>query len=154
MTGAQTCASQIGKKEAEALSKKWIVKVFSKYSPNTTVAVSMKMVSGEEIKNINRDTRSVDKVTDVLSFPLLDMDQGVLKKNQFFTQGDICLGDIIMCYDRVLSQAKEYGHSKERECAYLATHSILHLLGFDHIDEGQMKQNMRRAEEEILEKVL
>ncbi|MBQ7094353.1 MAG: rRNA maturation RNase YbeY, partial [Clostridia bacterium] len=64
--------------------------------------------------------------------------------------GDIMLGDIIICYDKILEQAEEFGHSKEREMAYLATHSILHLLGFDHVDEGEMKAKMRAAEEEII----
>ena len=64
------------------------------------------------------------------------------------------LGDILMCYDRVKEQAEEYGHGEDRECAYLAVHSVLHLLGFDHEDEGEMKKNMRKAEEDILSHIL
>ena len=141
-------------KDAENLAKKCIVAAIRKYLRGYPAHVDVTMVSGDEIQTINRENRNVDKVTDVLSFPMLDMYEGVYKgdlKNEIEpTSGQIMLGDIIICYDKILEQAEEFGHSKEREMAYLATHSILHLLGFDHVDEGPMKAKMREAEEEII----
>lgn len=140
--------------DAENLAKRCIVAAVRKYLKGYSAHVDVTMVSGEEIQTINRENRNVDKVTDVLSFPMLDMYEGVyhgdLKDEIEPTSGDIMLGDIIICYDKILEQAEEFGHSKEREMAYLATHSILHLLGFDHVDEGEMKAKMRAAEEEII----
>ena len=140
--------------DAENLAKRCIVAAVRKYLKGWSAHVDVTMVSGEEIQTINRENRNVDKVTDVLSFPMLDMYEGVyhgdLKDEIEPTTGDIMLGDIIICYDKILEQAEEFGHSKEREMAYLATHSILHLLGFDHVDEGEMKAKMRAAEEEII----
>lgn len=141
-------------KDAEALAKRCIVAAIRKYLKGCSAHVDVTMVSAEEIRTINRENRNVDKVTDVLSFPMLDMHEGVyegdINKEKEPNTGDIMLGDIIICYDKILEQAEEFGHSKEREMAYLATHSILHLLGFDHIDEGPMKARMRAAEEEII----
>ena len=140
--------------DAENLAKRCIVAAVRKYLKGYSAHVDVTMVSGEEIQTINRENRNVDKVTDVLSFPMLDMYEGVyhgdLKDEIEPNTGDIMLGDIIICYDKILEQAEEFGHSKEREMAYLATHSILHLLGFDHVDEGEMKAKMRAAEEEII----
>ncbi|MBQ6934550.1 MAG: rRNA maturation RNase YbeY [Clostridia bacterium] len=140
--------------DAENLAKRCIVAAIRKYLRGYSAHVDVTMVSGEEIQTINRENRNVDKVTDVLSFPMLDMYEGVyhgdLKDEIEPNTGDIMLGDIIICYDKILEQAEEFGHSKEREMAYLATHSILHLLGFDHVDEGEMKAKMRAAEEEII----
>ncbi|MBQ6836725.1 MAG: rRNA maturation RNase YbeY [Clostridia bacterium] len=140
--------------DAENLAKRCIVAAVRKYLKGYSAHVDVTMVSGEEIQTINRENRNVDKVTDVLSFPMLDMYEGVyhgdLKDEIEPNTGDIMLGDIIICYDKISEQAEEFGHSKEREMAYLATHSILHLLGFDHVDEGEMKAKMRAAEEEII----
>lgn len=141
-------------KEAEALAKKCVVAAVRKYLKGYSVHVDITMVSGDEIRAINRENRHVDSVTDVLSFPMLDMYEGVCRSGLDGeispVTGDILLGDIVICYDKILQQAEEFGHSKEREMAYLATHSVLHLLGFDHVDEGDMKAKMRSAEEEIL----
>lgn len=145
---------QYRSREAEILAKKCVVAAVRRYLKGRSVHVDITMVSADEIRAINRDNRKVDKVTDVLSFPMLNMDEGVyhgdISKEISPVTDDILLGDIVICYDKILEQAKELGHSKERETAYLATHSILHLLGFDHVDEGEMKSRMRKAEEEIL----
>ena len=150
-------------REAEALAKKCIVAAIRKYLKGYSAHVDVTMVSGEEIQTINRDNRQVDKVTDVLSFPMLDMYEGVykgdLKDEIEQTSGQIMLGDIIICYDKILEQAEEFGHSKEREMAYLATHSILHLLGFDHErspEEDELQCSLQRkivaTMDELLEK--
>ena len=103
--------------------------------------VSVSFVDDNEIKNLNRDYRNVDKVTDVLSFP---MDEEYDDK--------IILGDIVINMARVLSQAKEFGHSNRRELSYLCVHSTLHLLGYDHIEEED-RIIMRAKEKEIMDKL-
>ena len=105
--------------------------------------ISVTFVEGEEIRNLNREYRDTDKVTDVLSFPQFD------DLNEIPEFGEICLGDVVICKDRALEQAEEFGHSFEREIIYLFTHSILHLLGYDHMEEEEKKE-MRQREEEVM----
>lgn len=105
--------------------------------------ISVTFVEAEEIRELNRDYRDNDKVTDVLSFPQFDD----LNDIPYF--GEICLGDVVICKERAEEQAEEFGHSFEREIIYLFTHSILHLLGYDHMEEDE-KQEMRAREEEVM----
>lgn len=105
--------------------------------------ISISIVDEEEIRNLNRDYRGVDSVTDVLSFPLYERD-----KIPSFGM----LGDIVICSARVKDQAKEFNHSEEREFIYLTIHSLLHLLGYDHIEEGD-RLEMRSLEKEIMKKL-
>ena len=105
--------------------------------------ISVTFVEAEEIRELNRDYRDNDKVTDVLSFPQFD------DLNDIPDFGEICLGDVVICKERAQEQAEEFGHSFEREIIYLFTHSILHLLGYDHMEEGE-KQDMRAREEEVM----
>lgn len=105
--------------------------------------ISVTFVSAEEIRQLNRDYRDNDKVTDVLSFPQFD------DLNDIPDFGEICLGDVVICKERAEEQAEEFGHSFEREIIYLFTHSILHLLGYDHMEEEE-KQEMRAREEEVM----
>ena len=105
--------------------------------------ISVTFVEAEEIRELNRDYRDNDKVTDVLSFPQFD------DLNDIPDFGEICLGDVVICKDRAEEQAEEFGHSFEREIIYLFTHSILHLLGYDHMEEVE-KQEMRAREEEVM----
>ena len=105
--------------------------------------ISVTFVEAEEIRELNRDYRDNDKVTDVLSFPQFD------DLNDIPDFGEICLGDVVICKERAQEQAEEFGHSFEREIIYLFTHSILHLLGYDHMEEEE-KQEMRAREEEVM----
>ena len=105
--------------------------------------ISVTFVEAEEIRELNRDYRDNDKVTDVLSFPQFD------DLNDIPDFGEICLGDVVICKQRAQEQAEEFGHSFEREIIYLFTHSILHLLGYDHMEEEE-KQEMRAREEEVM----
>ena len=104
------------------------------------------------IHQINREQRGVDRPTDVLSFPEFELQPGQLPAEEDADPGTglIPLGDMVISMERVAEQAKEYGHSNRRELAYLVTHSVLHLLGYDHLDEGPMKRQMRQREEAIL----
>lgn len=106
---------------------------YENFSTNTEVSVTI--VSLEDIHRINLEHRGIDRPTDVLSFPLIDFTRDKLPQN-----GEkIYLGDIVLCYDKVLSQAEEYGHSVERELAFLTAHSMLHLMGYDHMEKDEEK---------------
>lgn len=109
------------------------------------------------IQEINREQRGVDKPTDVLSFPMFELTPGVVPTMEDVEAdpetGLVPLGDMVLSVERAQAQGEEYGHGSERELAYLAVHSILHLLGYDHLDEGPMKAQMRAREEAILSKL-
>lgn len=107
------------------------------------VEVSLTFVDGEEIRVLNRDYRGVDNETDVLSFPMIE------DFDELPEEGDVLLGDVVINMDRVKQQAEEYGHTLQREAVYLFTHSICHLLGFDHMEEEDKKE-MREREEEVM----
>ena len=108
--------------------------------------ISVTFVSLEEIHELNREYRQVDSPTDVLSFPQFD------DLDDLPEEGEIMLGDVVICSDRAKEQAEEFGHSFEREIIYLFVHSVLHLLGYDHMDEDE-KRIMRRREEEVMERI-
>lgn len=110
------------------------------------VEISLTLVDGEEIKELNRMYRNVDKVTDVLSFPQFD------DLNELPEEEEILLGDVVICRQRAEEQAEEFGHSVEREMVYLFVHSICHLLGYDHMEE-QEKAEMRAKEESVMERI-
>ena len=112
--------------------------------------VGVSLVSEDEIKENNRDFRGIDKVTDVLSFPQFESTDEILAE----IEGDealvdIPLGDVVICLDQAERQSKEYGTSIRREVTYLFVHSVLHLLGYDHIDEED-RSLMRTREEKIM----
>ncbi|MBU3098477.1 MULTISPECIES: rRNA maturation RNase YbeY [Clostridium] len=122
--------------------------------------VSVIFIDNEEIKEINKKYRGIDKITDVLSFPMLNYPENKVFKevyiNYKFDQSDLydeklVIGDVALSLERAKLQSEEFGHSFIRECAYLTVHSILHLLGYDHMEEDQ-KNIMRKREEEILNK--
>ena len=106
--------------------------------------ISVTFVDKEEIHELNNQYRGVDSPTDVLSFPQFD------DFDDLPEEGDICLGDVVICTDKAKEQAEEFGHTFEREIIYLFVHSILHLLGYDHMDEDE-KALMRRQEEIVME---
>ena len=111
------------------------------------------LLTGDEgIHQINLDMRNVDRPTDVLSFPALELAEGELpaEEDADVATGFVPLGDMAISLERVKAQAKEYGHSNRRELAYLAVHSVLHLLGYDHMDEGPQKARMRAREEAVM----
>ena len=114
--------------------------------------VDVLITSDEEIRQLNREARQVDKSTDVLSVPAFDLQPGELPAPEDADPGTglVPLGDMMISMEHVTAQAKEYGHSNRRELAYLVTHSVLHLLGYDHLDEGPQKRQMREREEAIL----
>ena len=121
--------------EIKNLIEKSIAAVLKVENLHENVEVSVSFVGDEEIRDLNRDYRGVDKSTDVLSFPMDD---------EFIIVSRI-LGDVIINTRKVMEQAEELGHSEERELSYLTVHSILHLLGYDHM-EDEDKKEMRERE--------
>ena len=107
------------------------------------------------IHAINLEQRGVDAPTDVLSFPMFDLKPGTPPAPEDVEAdpgaGLVPLGDMVISLERAEAQGAEFGHGTQREVAYLAVHSVLHLLGYDHLDEGPMKAQMRAREEAILE---
>ena len=115
--------------------------------------INVLLTDDEGIHQVNLDMRGVDRPTDVLSFPMFDLSPGEKpgEEHEDPDTGLVPLGDMCISLERAAAQAEEYGHSVERELSYLAVHSVLHLLGYDHMDEGPMKAQMRQREEHILE---
>lgn len=109
--------------------------------------VSVSFVTPEEIQTLNRDYRNVDRVTDVLSFPQFDSVDDLIEMQE--ETGVAELGDVVICMDRAREQAEEFGHPLEREVIYLFVHSILHLLGYDHMEEEEKKE-MRAREDQVM----
>lgn len=121
------------------------------------LAVEILFVDEAEIQRLNKELRNIDKITDVLSFPALDLDRGqAIKKADYpfeiDEEGRLLVGSIAICEKRAKEQAEEYGHSYERELHYLIVHGIMHCLGYDHIEEADRAQ-MREKEEQILNKL-
>lgn len=115
--------------------------------------INVLVTNDSGIQGINLATRNIDKPTDVLSFPMFQLEPGVPPSDTeeyIDPETGLCpLGDIALSLERAVAQADEFGHSVRREVGYLTIHSMLHLLGYDHLDEGEQKQQMRKREEEI-----
>jgi probable rRNA maturation factor len=124
------------------------------------VEISILITDKEGIRTYNREYRGIDKDTDVLSFPGVDYETpgdfslAASDINSYFNPetGELMLGDIILCRDRIFSQAEEYGHSIMREFAFLIVHSVLHLLGYDHMEEDE-ETLMRSHQDKIMEEL-
>ena len=116
--------------------------------------VHVTVTDDEGIRALNREHRNIDAATDVLSFPLLDWKDGVgdLPKRWDYDPDSRCveLGDVVLSYERAQAQAQQFGHSAARECGYLTVHSVLHLLGYDHVDDEARRRRMRKKEEEVM----
>ena len=117
--------------------------------------VNILLTDDAGIQAVNRDMRDIDRPTDVLSFPMFDLAPGEHPDEMDAdpATGLVPLGDMCISVERARAQAEEYGHSFEREICYLSVHSVLHLLGYDHLDEGEMKRQMRAREEEIMKQL-
>lgn len=121
--------------------------------------VNLLLTMNDEIQEMNRNFRGIDRATDVLSFPMVDYEAAgsfsfLEDALEYFNpeSGELMLGDIVISKEKVVSQAEEYGHSIEREYAFLIAHSMLHLFGFDHMEEEE-RAVMERKQAEILERL-
>ncbi len=139
-----------GQEDWEAIVKKVLDKCFEEEGLlDSKLIMTITFTTPEEIRKINKKYRKIDKATDVLSFPMFEkyeLDEKI--KNGDFPYEDV-LGDVIISIEKVREQAKEYGHSFERELSYMLVHGFYHLMGYDHIEEED-KKIMRPKEEKIL----
>ena len=154
--------------EQKAFLRKVIRETLNAEGVDFPCEIDVRLTNDAVIQEINLEMRDVDQPTDVLSFPVFELQPGELpalllnfllveflaelpdKSDADPGTGLVPLGDMVISMERVAAQAKEYGHANRRELAYLAVHSVLHLLGYDHLDEGPMKAQMRAREEAIL----
>ena len=140
-------------KKYEDIIKKVVKQCFEEENlEDSRLYISITLTTPNHIHKINKQYRNVDNETDVLSFPMFEKDELQEKiKNQEFEYEDV-LGDIVISIERVKGQAQEYGHSFERELAYMLVHGFYHLMGYDHIKEED-KVVMRPKEENVLNKL-
>ena len=116
-------------------------------------AVNIRICGDDAIHEINREYRGVDRATDVLSFPMNELTPGAFDPDACewdYETDRAMLGDMVISMERCAEQAETYGHSFAHEVSYLTVHSVLHLLGYDHVDEGEDKRRMRAREKEIM----
>lgn len=148
----------MGKLKLECLDRKIKLKqiakaVYTVLGQKDKLSAEIVFVSGDDIHTLNRNTRGVDSVTDVLSYPSLDGIKGeVLLRDNYPTVLDgkyLFLGSIVLCDDKIRAQAIEYGHSEEHERTYLIIHGLMHLFGFDHMNDDDKKE-MRDMEKAVL----
>lgn len=139
--------SDAEKQKMQKLLEKGLSAVLSLCDESDEAEVSLSLVTDDQIRQLNRDYRGIDRPTDVLSFALKEDNP---QDPQVFGVQDNLLGDIVISVERAQCQADEYGHSFERELLYLAIHGILHLLGYDHETEEE-RVTMRTKEEEVLD---
>ena len=119
--------------------------------------INVLVTDDKGIQQINRTSRKIDQATDVLSFPMFELAPGELPQDWSEYQdpdtGLVPLGDMCISLERAIAQAQEFGHTTRREVGYLTIHSMLHLLGYDHLDEGPQKRQMRAREEAIASEI-
>lgn len=138
------------KEEYEKIIKRVLEQCFKEEKLiNSKLYITITLTNPENIKEINKQYRNIERATDVLSFPMFEKDELEQKiQNEDFEYPDV-LGDIIISIEKVEEQAKEYEHSFERELSYMIVHGFYHLMGYDHIEEDD-KKKMRPKEEKIL----
>lgn len=113
--------------------------------------ISVAVVDEDEIRELNLEHRGIDRVTDVLSFPVVNLIDGSFEDNPGdYWEDKLLLGDVVICAKRAREQSEDFGHSYERELGYLCCHSILHLIGYDHEDDAE-REIMRQKEEAVME---
>ena len=137
----------------DAIIKKCVETTLQAEGVTAPCEINVLVTNDRGIQAINSASRGIDKPTDVLSFPMFQLEAGSPPKDwdEFMDpETDMCpLGDMAISLERAIAQAKEFGHSTRREVGYLTIHSMLHLLGYDHLDEGPQKAQMRSREEAI-----
>ena len=144
--------SETVNKSTAALIRKVIKTGLAAEGMDLPCEVDVLLTNDEGIHAVNLDMRGGDRPTDVLSFPEFDLPPGEHPEVEDADPGTglIPLGDMVISMEHVAAQAEEYGHSRKQALAFLVIHSVLHLLGYDHLDEGPQKRKMREREEAIL----
>ena len=145
--------SGLGHPEARALVLRAAKAALKEQGVDMPCEISVMFTDDEGIREINREFRGIDAATDVLSFPMNELSPGAFDADACERDpetGAVLLGDMAISLERCAAQGEEFGHGFEREIMYLTVHSVLHLLGYDHMDEGEMKRAMRAREEAIM----
>lgn len=143
----------LGHPEARALVLRAAKAALKEQGVDVPCEISVMFTDDEGIREINREFRGIDSATDVLSFPMNELSPGAFDAEACERDpetGAVLLGDMAISLERCAAQGEEFGHGFEREIMYLTVHSVLHLLGYDHMDEGEMKRAMRAREEAIM----
>ena len=139
--------------EEKINAKKISKAVYKTLNQRAKLKAELVFMGEEEIQKLNAETRGIDKVTDVLSFPTLDSVRGKIlevKDYPYETEkGRLMIGSIVMCNQKIKEQAEEFGHTEEREKTYLLVHGLMHLFGYDHMTDEDKKQ-MREKEKQAL----
>lgn len=143
----------LGHNNSAALIKKAVRLALDAEGVGVPCEISVMLTDDEGIRSVNSEFRGIDRATDVLSFPLNELTPGEFDPDgceRDMDTGAVMLGDMMISVPRCAAQGEEFGHGYEREIMYLTVHSVLHLLGYDHVDEGEMKRQMRAREKEIM----
>lgn len=143
----------LGHNNSAALIKKAANMALKAEGVDVPCIISVMLTDDEGIRETNLEFRGIDRATDVLSFPLNELEPGSFDADICERDLDtdaIMLGDMMISVPRCEEQGREFGNGYEREIMYLTVHSVLHLLGYDHVDEGEMKKQMRAREKEIM----
>ena len=143
----------LGHPEAARLIKKAVHMALDAENVKEPCLISVMLTDDEGIRAVNREFRDIDRATDVLSFPMNELTPGDFDPescDQDPETGALMLGDMMISLERCEAQGAEFGHGFGREIQYLTVHSVLHLLGYDHVDEGEMKRRMRAREKAIM----
>ncbi len=143
----------LGHNNSAALIKKAVRLALDAEGVDVPCEISVMLTDDEGIRSVNSEFRGIDRATDVLSFPLNELTPGEFDPEECerdMDTGAVMLGDMMISVPRCAAQGEELGHGYEREIMYLTVHSVLHLLGYDHVDEGEMKRQMRAREKEIM----
>lgn len=143
----------LGHNNSAALIKKAVRLALDAEGVDVPCEISVMLTDDEGIRSVNSAFRGIDRATDVLSFPLNELTPGEFDPDgceRDMDTGAVMLGDMMISVPRCAAQGEEFGHGYEREIMYLTVHSVLHLLGYDHVDEGEMKRQMRAREKEIM----
>ena len=143
----------MGHRNAAAFIKKAAAMALEAEGITQPCLISVMLTDEEGIRTVNREFRGIDRETDVLSFPLNELVPGAFNPEACERDpgtGELMLGDMMLSLPACERQGEEFGHGFEREVMYLTVHSVLHLLGYDHMDEGELKRQMRAREEAIL----
>jgi len=143
----------LGHRNAAALIRKAAEKALAAEQVQAPCLISVMLTDAEGIHRVNREFRGVDRETDVLSFPLNELTPGAFDPEaceRDLETGAVMLGDMMISIPACERQGEEFGHGFEREIQYLTVHSVLHLLGYDHVDEGEQKRQMRAREKAIM----
>ena len=143
----------LGHNEAAGLIKKAVSRALDAEGVDRPCLISVMLTDDAGIREVNREFRGIDRATDVLSFPMNELTPGDFDSEACDVDpetGALMLGDMMISLERCAEQGEELGHGFAREVQYLTVHSVLHLLGYDHVDEGPMKRQMREREKTIM----